>query len=236
MKDFLLIANKNCITYKEFFPYIKDRIVRIGYTHPGDFDQPDEDIPKSLQGLTRWFTTLSTSGKPPLILTKTYDPNKYKHYDNYDAINVDKVKDIPWDYDGVMGVPITILDHNLDNVEVVWKGGDIEWAERSNIFTPPPQDIQSEYKHNDETWRVQNPYIITKGKPYCPYNRIFIKKNFEIEGMAASAGYNSDIVGMPLTKPGDARCLIDGKNKYARILIIKKKNEFPRLIIRRKQL
>lgn len=119
MKDFLLIANKNCITYKEFFPLIKDRKVNIGYTHPGDFDQPEEDVHKSMQGLTRWFTTLSTSGKPPLVLTKTYDPEKYPKYDNYDAINVDRVKDIPWDYDGVIGCPITILDHNLDNVEIL---------------------------------------------------------------------------------------------------------------------
>ena len=239
MKDFLLIANKNCITYKEFFPFIKDRKVNIGYTHPGDFDQPEEDTHKSMQGLTRWFSTLSTSDKPPLILTKTYDPEKYPKYDNYDAINVDRVKDIPYDYDGVIGCPITILDHNLDNVEIidlsrflqdsrgmskefvdayysqgntgqiceghpdlcfydkgkavvpyrrvlikknfeiVWKGGDIEWAEQSDIFTPPPQDIQNEYKHNDETWRVQNPYITTNGKPYCPYNRIFIKKTLK---------------------------------------------------------
>ena len=176
MKDFLLIANKNCITYKEFFPYIKDRKVNIGYTHPGDFDQPEEDTYKSMQGLTRWFTTLSTSSKPPLVLTATYSPEKCPKYDNYDAVNVDRVQDIPYDYEGVMGVPITIFDHNLDNVEIVWKGGDIEWAEQSDIFTPPPQYIQNEYKHNDETWRVQNPYIITDGKPYCPYNRIFIKK------------------------------------------------------------
>ena len=114
MKDFLLIANKNCITYKEFFPYIKDRKVNIGYTHPGDFDQPEEDTYKSMQGLTRWFTTLSTSSKPPLVLTATYSPEKCPKYDNYDAVNVDRVQDIPYDYEGVMGVPITIFDHNLD--------------------------------------------------------------------------------------------------------------------------
>ena len=118
MKKFLIIGNMNAITYKEFFPYIKDRKVNIGYTHPGDFDQPEEDTHKSMQGLTRWFTTLSTTSKPPLILTATYIPEKYPKYDNYDAVEVSRVKDIPWDYDGVMGVPITILDHNLDNVEI----------------------------------------------------------------------------------------------------------------------
>lgn len=214
MKDFLLIANKNCITYKEFFPFIKDRIVNIGYTHPGDFDQPEEDTHKSMQGLTRWFTTLSTASKPPLVLTKTYDPEKYPKYDNYDAINVDKVKDIPYDYDGTIGCPITILDHNLDNVEIVWKGGDIEWAEQSDIFTPPPQDIQNEYKHNDDTWRVQNPYITTNGKPYCPYNRTFIKKNFEIDGCLYG---DHTIIDGTYIKGHTPE--IDGKHKYARMLI-----------------
>lgn len=113
MKDFLLIGNKNCIAHKEFFKLMMDRRVNIGYTRPGDFDQPDGTPLKTLQGLTRWFTTLSVDDKPPLILTATYSPEKYPKYDNYDAINVDRVQDIPYDYEGVMGVPITIFDHNL---------------------------------------------------------------------------------------------------------------------------
>ena len=175
MKDFLLIGNKNCIAHKDFFKLMMDRRVNIGYTRPGDFDQPDGTPLKTLQGLTRWFTTLSVDDKPSLTLTATYSPEKYPKFANYDAINVNKVQDIPIDYEGVMGVPITIFDHNLDNIEIVWKHGDIEWDEQSGIFTPPPQDIQNEYKHNDKTWRVQNPYYLEYNKPVMPYNRIFIK-------------------------------------------------------------
>jgi hypothetical protein len=176
MKDFLLIGNKNCIAHKDFFKLMMDRRVNIGYTRPGDFDQPDGTPLKTLQGLTRWFTTLSVDDKPALTLTATYSPEKYPKYDNYDAINVNRVQDIPYDYEGVMGVPITIFDHNLDNIEIVWKGGDIEWAEQSGIFTPPPKAIQNEYKHNDKTWRVQNPYYLEGKKPVMPYNRILIRK------------------------------------------------------------
>ena len=169
MKDFLLICNKNCITYKEFFPFIKDRKVNIGYTHPGVFGQPAEDTHKSMQGLTRWFSTLSTSDKPPLILTKTYDPEKYPKYDNYDAINVDRVKDIPWDYDGVIGCPITILDHNLDNVEIegIWND---EREEADFIVKGTPTYIDEKHKS------FQGPVVDGKAK----YARVLIKKNFEI--------------------------------------------------------
>ena len=176
MKDFLLIGNKNCIAHKDFFKLMMDRRVNIGYTRPGEFDQPDGTPLKTLQGLTRWFTTLSVDDKPALTLTATYSPEKYPKYDNYDAINVNRVQDIPYDYEGVMGVPITIFDHNLNNIEIVWKGGDIEWAEQSGIFTPPPQTMQNEYKHNDKTWRVQNPYYLEDDKPVMPYNRILIRR------------------------------------------------------------
>lgn len=213
MKDFLLIGNKNCIAHKDFFKLMMDRRVNIGYTRPGDFGQPDGTPLKTLQGLTRWFTTLSVSGKPSLVLTATYSPEKYKRYDNYDAINVDRVKDIPWDYDGVIGCPITIFDHNLDNIEIVWKGGDIEWAEQSNIFTPPPQDIQNEYKHNDNTWRVQNPYYLENNKPVMPYNRIFIKLDGCLYG-------DHTIIDGTYIKGHTP--IIDGKHLYTRVLIKKR--------------
>jgi hypothetical protein len=213
MKDFLLIANKNCITYKEFFPYIKDRIVQIGYTHPGDFDQPDEDIPKSLQGLTRWFTTLSTSSKPPLVLTKTYDPEKYPKYDNYDAINVDKVKDIPWDYDGVMGVPITILDHNLDNVEVqgIWND---KREEADFIVKGTPTYLDEKHKS------FQGPVIDGKAK----YSRVLIKKNFEIVDCKEPALSMSDIAALGMAEYPSRQIMHNGKKcqkTYHRFMIKK---------------
>lgn len=110
-KKFLIIGNKNAVTYKEIFPYIKNNELCLGNTIPNEYYLPNGDITKTLIGLCRWFTNIPhINTKQPLILTKTYNPENYPHYDNYDAINVNKVKDIPIDYDGVMGVLITFLD------------------------------------------------------------------------------------------------------------------------------
>lgn len=112
-KKFIIIGNKNSITYKEFFPLLKDNRVWIGYGSPCEFRLPDGTVTKQVNGLGRWFTNLDIKKRhEPLILFRRYsdDPSKYPRYDNYDAINVDKVGDIPENYEGVMGVPITFLD------------------------------------------------------------------------------------------------------------------------------
>lgn len=109
-KKFLIIGNKNAITYKEFFPLLKDDKVWIGYESPSEFDTPN-GFSKKVQGLCRWFTNLDIKKRhEKLILWKQYNESEYPKYDNYDAINVDKVSEIPCNYDGVMGVPITFLD------------------------------------------------------------------------------------------------------------------------------
>lgn len=98
-KKFLIIANKNAITYKEVFPLIKDNKLWLGYTQPKEFMTPTGEISKKLSGLTRWFTNLDIPKRhEDLILWKKYSPEEYPHYDNYDAINVDKVAEIPCDY------------------------------------------------------------------------------------------------------------------------------------------
>lgn len=113
-KDFCVIGSKNAITYKEFFPLLKSGEVHVGNTNVQNFIQPDNSIKKF--GNIGWFTTLRTrKSLEPLPLTATYytDTNRreeYPKYDNYDAIEVGKVVDIPKDYFGVMGVPITFLD------------------------------------------------------------------------------------------------------------------------------
>lgn len=112
-KKFIIIGNKNSIAYKEFFPLLKDNLVWIGYNSPCEFQLPDGSITKQVNGLCRWFTNLDIKKRhEPITLFRRYsdDPSKYPRYDNYDAINVDKVSDIPEDYEGVMGVPITFLD------------------------------------------------------------------------------------------------------------------------------
>ena len=125
MKDCLIIGNKNAVVSTYVFPLFKDKVLRIGYTIPKDYDQPPENEPKSLNGLTRWITTLQTGNKPPLKLTATYDPTKYPKYDNYDAIEVGRLKDIPYDYQGVMGVPLSFLKYypELDYEIIEKKGG-----------------------------------------------------------------------------------------------------------------
>ena len=98
-KKFLIIANKNAITYKEIFSLIKDNKLWLGYTQPKEFMTPTGEISKKLSGLTRWFTNLDIPKRhDDLILWKKYSPDEYPHYDNYDAINVDKVAEIPCDY------------------------------------------------------------------------------------------------------------------------------------------
>lgn len=110
-KKFLIIGNKNAITYKEVFPLIKENKLWLGVTTPNEFNIPNGGITQKLTGLCRWFTNLSNDqSKQYEILYKKYTLEEYPKYDNYDAINVNKVSDIPYDYDGVMGVPITFLD------------------------------------------------------------------------------------------------------------------------------
>lgn len=113
-KKFLVIGSKNAITYKEFFPLLKENKVWIGTGNVQNFMQPDGTIKKF--GNIGWFTNIPHAKRAePLPLTATYydDKNRreeYPKYDNYDAIEVSKVVNIPKDYEGVMGVPITFLD------------------------------------------------------------------------------------------------------------------------------
>lgn len=102
MKQFLIVGNINVISYKEVFPYIKT----------GEVKYRPQCIHKFENGAAAatWYTTMEAPYIPPLVLTKSYTPEAFPKYDNYDAINVDRTKDIPMDYDGVMGVPITFLD------------------------------------------------------------------------------------------------------------------------------
>ena len=107
-KKFIIIGNQNAITYKEIFKLIKDNKLWLGYTCPKEFLQPDDSIKKF--GNICWFTNLKTKKRnEDLILHKVYDKEEYPKYDNYDAINVNKVKEIPMNYKGVVGVPITFL-------------------------------------------------------------------------------------------------------------------------------
>lgn len=108
-KKFLVIGSWNAVTYKEIFPLIKNNKIWLGYNAVKEFRQPDGNMKKF--GNITWFTNIPTTKRSEkLILGKKYKPEEYPRYDNYNAIEVSKVVDIPVDYEGVMGVPITFLD------------------------------------------------------------------------------------------------------------------------------
>ena len=170
-KKFLIIGNKNSLTYKEFFPFLKDNKVWIGYESPSEFDTPN-GLSKKVQGLCRWFTNLDINKRhEKLILWKTYNSEEYPKYDNYDAINVDKVEQIPADYDGIMGVPITFLDkHNPDQFEIVGMAhGD---AGVALGLKPYPREL----KKLNKGMRDGDLYYMENGVPVLPYRRILIRR------------------------------------------------------------
>lgn len=150
-KQYLLIGNQNAITYKEIFPYIKGNKAWVGYRF-GDmaFRVPDDTEPRSTRfwvdergqkwrslGNAMWLTNLDMPKRhQELIMTARYEPEKYPRYDDFDGINVQKVADIPMDYYGIMGVPITYLKyHNGEQFEIVGEanhGSDNEF----DLFKP----------------------------------------------------------------------------------------------------
>lgn len=144
-KQFVIIGDLNWITYKEIFPMLKDNEVWLGYSSVKEFVQPDGTIKKF--GNKLWYTNLDIQKRHErLILWQRYyddDRNplpdaeeRYPHYDNYDAINVDKVADIPVDYSGVMGVPITFLDkYNPKEFEILGYTGGLGWNNQNDVKT-----------------------------------------------------------------------------------------------------
>jgi hypothetical protein len=132
-KLFLIIGNQNAITYKEVFPLIKNNKLWLGLTMNSSnrwFQVPDsyekyhkiEDGKKYafVAGVVWWTNLNHNRRNEPLMLYKHYSPEEYPHYDNYDAINVNDVKDIPLDFNGVMGVPISFLHkYNPEQFEIL---------------------------------------------------------------------------------------------------------------------
>lgn len=108
-KQFLILGNINAISYKEVFKQIKEDKMWLGYNTVRFFSQPDGTLFETAR--TFWFTNLDIKKRhEEFVLYKTYNQAEYPKYDNYDAIEVGEAKKIPYDYDGVMGVPITFLD------------------------------------------------------------------------------------------------------------------------------
>ena len=118
-KKFLIVGNINAITYKELFPLIKINKIWLGYNCLRHFGKPDGSMFETARSY--WYTNLDIAKRhEDLILYKTYTPEDYPKYDNYNAINVDKTKEIPMDYKGAMGVPITFLDkYNPEQFQII---------------------------------------------------------------------------------------------------------------------
>ena len=176
-KKFLIIGSLNAIHYKEIFPWIKEGRIWLGYGfNAGNafFRIPTQDKPKYSEGVydettglvkfrnCHWFTNLDHNKRhEELDLVCRYTPEEYPTYDNFDAIDVGKVQDIPYDYDGIMGVPDTILGQlNPDQFEIIGLGsGDL--AKEAGV---------------GKNYRGRTDLAYTKdGKSKCPYSRILIR-------------------------------------------------------------
>lgn len=189
-KQFVILGNTNAVAYKEFFPWLRDNKVFVGYKSPSGgmwFTVTDEFRDKVLSGEAKatyrmeknsagkevmycncpamWYTNLDIDkSHEPLILTKNYMGNegRYPHYDNYDAIDCNKISDIPKDYWGKIGVPLTYMAvHCADQFDVIG-GGTGDMAKQIGI---------------GKNYRGRTDLAITEnGKSRCPYNRIIIQR------------------------------------------------------------
>ena len=178
-KKFLIIGNQGAASYKEIFPYIKEDKLWLGASMNGAnrwFYVPDkyefwenaagakiENGKKMLfvNGVV-WFTNISNPKRnTPLDLYKRYS-NEYPHYENYDAIEVSRVENIPMDYDGVMGVPISFLHKYCPaQFEIIGIGtGD----------SAKELGITKNYRGRTDI------YYVKDGKNICPFNRLLIRK------------------------------------------------------------
>lgn len=118
-KKFLIIGNDNAIKYKGIFELVKENKIWLGYGKVKEFRKPDGSIQKF--GNVGWFTNLDVGKRhQKLTLYKKYSPREYPKYDNFEAIEVSRVSEIPKDYAGEMGVPITFLDkHDPEQFEII---------------------------------------------------------------------------------------------------------------------
>ena len=122
-KKFLIIGPLNALHYKEVFPLLKDNDIWLGYNNGAkEYNKPDGT--KQKMGNTGWFTNLDHNKRhEELDLVCRFSPGDYPTYENYNAIDVGRVQDIPYDFDGIMGVPDTILgQYNPDQFEIIGLG------------------------------------------------------------------------------------------------------------------
>ena len=188
-KDFIVIGNINAITYKEVFPLIKDNAIHMGksFNKTMLYKTPYENFSDNNRKLVSkfgksvldgyvvvqsvgWFTSFNVRENDYLEMNKEYSESEYYKYHNYDAINVNKTKDIPKDYDGVMGVPITFLDkYNPKQFEILGLANDKR--NKSNAFIQG-ESVYLDDKHKNFVGMV----LMTENGLKATYARILIKR------------------------------------------------------------
>jgi hypothetical protein len=185
-KKFIILGNQNALTYKETFKAIKENQLWLGYDNGGTkwFQVPDDyeiktESRKKIEngkkyfsmGNVNWFTNLDTVKRHEnLTLYKKYSTGEYSRYENYDAIEVARVAEIPCDYGGYMGVPITFVDkYNPEQFEIVGLANDKR--EMDEAF------VQGEEIHLDEQHKKFVGMVLKEnGKLRATYARIIIKR------------------------------------------------------------
>lgn len=173
-KKFLIIGNHNALHYAEIFPHIRDNKVWLGYTsnqtltfalpeHYEIWNEIRNGVKYGKVPSISWYTNLEIDKRyEPLILYKKYQPEEYPKYDNFDAIDVNKVTEIPCDYWGVMGVPDTFIDvYNPEQFEIIG----ISCGNLAKEI-----GITKNYRGRTDLAYTKN------GKSVCPYSRILIRR------------------------------------------------------------
>lgn len=178
-KKFLIVGRQMNITYKEFFPLIQENKVWLGYGFKGaaaHFITPYEDIATAgdhRKGMVRvsgvtWFTNLEIPKRNEEIdLVCRYTPEEYPKYDNYNAIDVNRTQNIPYNYDGIMGVPLTFLDKYCPNqFEIIWQAS-------GNTRASAPKEILKEVGYSIHP-EDRGGCAVVKGKRQ--FTRILIRR------------------------------------------------------------
>ena len=177
-KKFIIIGSQNAVHYKEIFPLIKDNKLWLGYGFNGGnayFSIPTGEVDRFANGVYNpetglvkfrnctWFTNLDIDKRhEQMLLYKPYNPIDYPKYENFNAIDVGRISDIPCDYNGYMGVPDGFLDkYNPEQFEIIGVGcGDLG----------KEIGVEKNYRGRTDLAYIKN------GKPSCPYSRIIIRK------------------------------------------------------------
>ena len=172
-KRFLIIGNDNARTYVDIFKLMQKNKIWSGYEKVKEFVQPDGS--KKGFGNVGWYTNLDVAKRhESLTLYKKYSPKEYPKYANYDALEVSKVTDIPVDYDGEMGVPISFLDkYNPDQFEIV--------GSSSNLSGPIKTKDGLVYRYKDRNGYMRQAanerFALPDGDTWRRiYDRIVIRK------------------------------------------------------------